>query len=159
MAITKLKRVLNSRSQGSLIPMSFGFFIISLSILFISININATYASKKDLINLGVSAIQRASHEIDTLSYYLELNRFSSIKKIPINCSAARSKFVDLISGAQISGHDVKIENFDCSPFEISAKISIYGKMPVQVPILGSVNNEKFIIYATVGANSPYQLS
>lgn len=159
MAIKKVKRFLNGKSQGSLIPLSFGFFLISLSILFISININAAYASKKELINIGESAIQRASHEIDTLSYYLELNRFSLNKKIPINCIAARSKFVDLITGSQVSGHDVNIESFDCSLFEISAKISIYGKMPVQVPILGSVNNEKFMITATVGANSPYQLS
>jgi len=158
-AIKKAKRFLNGKSQGSLIPLSFGFFIISLSILFISININAAYASKKELINLGESAIQRASHEIDTLAYYLELNRFLLNKKIPINCIAARSKFRDLISGTQISGHDVNIERFDCSPFEISAKISIYGKMPVQVPILGSVNNEKFMITVTVAANSPYQLS
>jgi len=159
MAIAKLKNFLISKSQGSLIPLSFGLFLISLSILFISININAAYASKKELINLGESAIQRASHEIDTLSYYLELNRITSNKKIPINCIAARIKFVELISGSQISGHDVNIESFNCSLFEISAKISIYGKMPVQVPILGSVNNEKFMITATVGANSPYQLS
>lgn len=159
MAIIKIKSLLSGKSQGSLIPLSFGFFVISLSILFISININAAYASKKELINLGESAIQRASHEIDTLSYYLELNRFTLNKKIPINCIAARSKFIDLISGSKISEHEVNIESFDCSLFEISAKISIYGKMPVQVPILGSVNNEKFMITAIVSANSPYQLS
>jgi hypothetical protein len=159
MAIVKILKFLRGKSQGSLIPLSFGFFLISLSILFISININAAYASKKELINLGEGAIQRAAHEIDLFSYYLELNRFSSNKRVPINCIAARSKFVDLISNSQISGHDVNIESFDCSLFEISAKISIYGKMPVQVPILGSLNNEKFMITATVGANSPYQLS
>lgn len=154
-----LKRLIFGKSTGSLIPLSFGFFIISLSLLFISINVNAVYASKKELINLGEAAIQRASHEIDTLAYYLELNRFSFNKKIPINCGAAESKFKELISKTQINGHDVYIEDFNCSLFEISAKIAIYGEMPVHIPILNSLNNEKIVITALVGANSPYQLS
>ena len=154
-----LKRVLFGKSAGSLIPLSFGFFIISLSLLFISININAAYASKKELINLGEAAIQRASHEIDTLAYYLELNRFLSNKKIPINCSAAEAKFKDLIAKAKINGRDVYIEDFNCSIFEISAKIAISGEMPVRIPILNSLSNEEIVITASVGANSPYQLS
>ena len=157
--MNSFKRFIFGKSAGSLIPLSFGFFIISLSLLFISININAAYASKKELINLGEAAIQRASHEIDTLAYYLELNRFFSNKKIPINCSAAESKFKDLISKAQINGHDIYVEDFNCSLFEISAKISISGEMPVRIPILNSLNNEKIVITASVGANSPYQLS
>lgn len=154
-----IKRFLFGKSKGSLIPLSFGFFIISLSLLFISVNVNAIYASKKELINLGEAAIQRASHEIDITAYYLELNRFSSIKKIPINCFAAKSKFHDLINKSQIHGHDVYVEDFNCSVFEISAKIAISGHMPIRIPMLNSINDEEIVITASVGANSPYQLS
>ena len=153
------KKFIFGKSNGSLIPLSFGFFLISLSLLFISINVSVAYASKKELINVGEAAIQRAAHEIDTLAYYLELNRFLSNKKIPINCSAAEAKFKDLISKAKINGHDILVEDFNCSYFEISAKISISGEMPVYIPILNSLNNEKIVITASVGANSPYQLS
>lgn len=159
MALNCIKRFLLGKSNGSLIPLSFGFFIISLSLLFVSINVNAVYASKKELINLGEAAIQRAAHEIDITAYYLELNRFSTNKKIPINCLAAKSKFQELISRSQINGKNVYIEDINCSIFEISAKIAIQGQMPVRIPILNSINDEKIVITASVGANSPYQLS
>jgi len=159
MALTRFKRVLSSGSAGSLIPLSFGFFIISLTLLFLSVNINAAYATKKDLINLGEGAIQRAAHEMDVIAYYLELNRFTFNKRVPINCPSARSKFIELISNAQVSGKAINIEEFTCSLFEISAKISVSGVMPLGIPLLGSVNDEQITITASVGANSPYQLS
>jgi hypothetical protein len=159
MALTRFKRILSSGSAGSLIPLSFGFFIISLTLLFLSVNINAAYATKKDLINLGEGAIQRAAHEMDVIAYYLELNRFTFNKRVPINCPSARSKFIELISNAQVSGKAINIEEFTCSLFEISAKISVSGVMPLGIPMLGSVNDEQITITASVGANSPYQLS
>ena len=159
MALTRFKRILSSGSAGSLIPLSFGFFIISLTLLFLSVNINAAYATKKDLINLGEGAIQRAAHEMDVIAYYLELNRFTFNKRVPINCPSARSKFIELISNAQVSGKAINVEEFTCSLFEISAKISVSGVMPLGIPLLGSVNDEQITIPASVGANSPYQLS
>lgn len=146
-------------SKGSLIPLSFGFFIISLSLLFISINLNAAYATKKELINLGESAVQRSAHEIDTLAYYLELNRFSPNKRVPIDCQAAKSIFYNLLSKMDLSGHQINVEEFNCSIFEISAKISVVGKMPLNIPLLGLANENQLQITAMVGANSPYQLS
>jgi hypothetical protein len=163
MALTKIKinikRFCLGGSEGSLMPLSFGFFIIALSLLFVSININAAYSTKKELINLGEAAIQRAAHEMDTIAYYLELNRFSFNKKMPINCPAASNKFRELISQAQVSGYPINIDKFDCSLFEISAEISISGVLPVKIPMLGSENIHNITISAVVGANSPYQLS
>ena len=159
MALIRIKRLLLGGSRGSLMPLSFGFFIIALTLLFISININAAYSTKKDLTNLGEAAIQRAAHEIDKIAYYLELNRFSFDKKIPINCPAAASKFRDLISMAQVSGHSINIDEFNCSIFEISARISVSGDLPIEIPMLRSENIEKITISVLVGANSPYQLS
>ena len=159
MALTNFRKLLNGRSSGSLMPLSFGFFIISISLLFLSVNINAAYATKKELINLGESAIQRAAHEVDLMAYYLEINRFTFNKRVPINCSAARSKFIELILKAEVSGKAINIEEFNCSIFEISAKISVSGVMPLTIPLLGSINDEQITISASIGANSPYQLS
>ena len=159
MALTKIKSVCKGRSQGSLMPLSFGFFIIALSLLFVSININAAYSTKKELINLGEAAIQRAAHEMDSIAYYLELNRFSFDKKMPINCPAASNKFRELISQGKVSGYPINIDKFNCSLFEISAEISISGVLPVKIPMLRSENIEKITISVLVGANSPYQLS
>ena len=156
---SRLKSIITGKSRGSLIPLSFGFFIISLSLLFISINLNAAYATKKELINLGESAVQRSAHEIDALAYYLELNRFNQNKRIPIDCQAAKSVFYNIVSKMDLSGHQIDVEEFNCSLFEISAKISVVGKMPLNIPLLGLANENQLQITAMVGANSPYQLS
>ena len=53
----------------------------------------------------------------------------------------------------------IEIEEIKCSLFEISAKISLSGLMPLEIPMLGSVNGDQITITASIGANSPYQLS
>ena len=45
-------------------PLSFGFFIIALTLLFISININAAYSTKKDLTNL-INFLEEAVKQIN----------------------------------------------------------------------------------------------
>jgi hypothetical protein len=93
------------------------------------------------------------------LAYYLELNRFDQNKRVPIDCSAAKSVFYNLLSKMDISGHQISIEDFNCSLFKISAKISVTGKIPLNIPLLGLANENQLQISAMVGANSPYQLS
>ena len=148
-----------TRSRGSLIPLSFGFFLISLTLIFISINIGSAYAAKRELTNIGESAIQRSAHEIDKIAYYLELNRFTAQKRVPINCTEARDVFFNLISLANVSGKQIHINDFHCNLFEVNAEISIMGRLPIDIPFQGMSNPKSIEITATVGANSPYQLS
>ena len=146
------------QSKGSLIPLSFGFFLISLTLIFISINVGSAYSAKRELINVGESAIQRSAHEIDKIAYYLELNRFTLQKRIPIDCRQAKGVFLDLLSNSTISGKEIKVVNFNCNIFEVKAEISISGKLPIDIPFQGMSNPKTIEITATVGANSPYQL-
>lgn len=152
MALNKMQ------SRGSLIPLSFGFFLISLSLIFISINIGSAFSAKRELINVGESAIQRSAHEIDKIAYYLELNRFTLQKRIPIDCGQARDVFFQSLSNSTVSGKRIKVINFDCNIFEVTAEISISGKLPIDIPFQGFSNPKTIEITATVGANSPYQL-
>lgn len=146
------------QSNGSLIPLSFGFFLISLTLIFISINIGSAYSTKRELTNVGESAIQRSAHEIDKIAYYLELNRFTFEKRVPIDCSQAKSVFMKLISNSTVSGKEITVINFDCNIFEVKAEIAITGKLPIDIPFQGMSNPKTIEISATVGANSPYQL-
>ena len=72
MAIVKW---LNGKSRGSLLPLSFGFFLIAMSLAFISINISSAYAAKKELTNIGEAAINSAAHSINLIVIYLKLAR------------------------------------------------------------------------------------
>ena len=90
------------KSRGSLIPLSFGFFLTAMTLSFISINISAAYAAKKELTNIGEAAINSSAHSINLLFYYGEINRFDSNKRVPLNCQEAGSKFYTLISQSRV---------------------------------------------------------
>ncbi len=78
MAITN---IYNKKSRGSLIPLSLGFFLISMCLLFVSINISSAYSVKKELTNIGEAAINKAAQSINLPAYYAQLNQFSSSKR------------------------------------------------------------------------------
>ena len=151
-----IKKWLNLQSRGSLIPLSFGFFLLAMSLSFISINIASAYAVKKELTNVAESAINKSAQSINSLAYYAQLNRFSNNKRVPLDCPAANQKFSLLISQASVAGKKVLIDSFDCGLYEITAQISIHGKLPVQIPFIQMGELNEVIISTKVGASSVY---
>ena len=151
-----IKKWLKAQSRGSLIPLSFGFFLLAMSLSFISINIASAYSVKKELTNVAESAINKSAQSINLLAYYAELNRFSSSKHVPLDCPAANQKFSLLISRASVAGKKVLIDSFDCGLYEITAQISIHGKLPVQIPFIQMGELNEVIISTKVGASSVY---
>ena len=85
MAIAK---IISGKSRGSLIPLSFGFFLLAMTLTFISINVASAYSVKKQLTNLAEAAINRSAQSINTLAYYAEINRFNREKRVPLDCIA-----------------------------------------------------------------------
>jgi len=154
MAISKL---LLGRSRGSLIPLSFGFFLIAICLAFISINISTAYALKKELSNIGESAINKAAHSINLFSYYGEVNRYQSNKRVPLDCLAASSSFSNLIQSIDLSGKKISIESFNCDLYELSAQISVAGRMPIKIPFFNLDNLNNLTIRTTIGASSKIQ--
>ena len=151
-----LKKWLKQESRGSLIPLSFGFFLLAMSLSFISINIASAYSVKKELTNVAESAINNSAQSINPLAYYAQLNRFSNNKRVPIDCFAANLKFRALIGQVQISGKRVQVSSFDCQLYEVSAEVSIVGDLPIQIPFIHSDQINKVIITTKVGASSVY---
>jgi Flp pilus assembly protein TadG len=79
-----IRKFFKAESRGSLIPFSFGFFLLAMSLSFISINIASAYLVKKELTNVAESAVNKSAQSINTLAYYSQLNRFSNIKRVPL---------------------------------------------------------------------------
>ena len=144
------------KSRGSLIPLSFGFFLIAMTLSFISINISAAYAAKKELTNIGEAAMNSAAHSINLLFYYGETNRFDSKKRVPLDCQEAGSKFYSLIKGAQVSGKVINIEHFNCNLYEVTAQISIIAQLPIDIPFFHLNELDKLKITTSIGASSEY---
>ena len=151
-----IKKLLLGKSRGSLIPLSFSFFIFAMLLSFISINVASAYAVKRELTNLGEAAVNKSAQSINLAAYYAEINRFSSSKHVPLDCLAANQKFSLLISQATVAGKKVLIDSFDCGLYEITAQISIHGKLPVQIPFIQMGELNEVIISTKVGASSVY---
>ena len=153
MAIAK---IIFGKSRGSLIPLSFGFFLLAMTLTFISINVASAYSVKKQLTNLAEAAINRSAQSINTLAYYAEINRFNREKRVPLDCLSAQGKFYQLINQARLHEKQIKVDHFKCELYEVSAQVSITGNMPIQIPFMESVALNRLIISTQVGASSVY---
>jgi hypothetical protein len=151
-----MKNWFKAQSRGSLIPLSFGFFLLAMSLSFISINIASAYSVKKELTNVAESKINKSAQSINTLAYYAQLNRFSNIKRVPLDCLAANIKFYSLIKQVQIFGKSIQVDSFNCQLYEVSAQVSIVGDLPIQIPFIKSDELNNLTITTKVGASSFY---
>ncbi len=151
-----VRKWLIGKSRGSLIPLSFGFFLIAMSLSFISINISSAYATKKELTNIGEAAINKAAQSINLLAYYAEINRFSNNKRVPLDCLAANTQFHNLISQTLLSNRAIRVDRFDCDLYEVKAVISISGRLPIDIPFFNLNQMDNLQITTTVGASSAY---
>ena len=150
-----IARIIFGKSRGSLIPLSFGFFLLAMTLTFISINVASAYSVKKQLTNLA-GAINKSAQSINSLAYYAEVNRFSRDKRVPLDCFAARAKFYQLINQLRLHEKQIKVDHFKCELYEVSAQVSIAGNMPIQIPFVESVALNRLIISTQVGASSVY---
>jgi hypothetical protein len=152
-----IRKLLFGKSRGSLIPLSFGFFLIAICLAFISINLSTAYALKKELSNIGEAAINKAAQSINLFAYYGEINRYLSNKRVPLDCQEANNSFSNLIHSLDLSGKKITIERFNCDLYELSAQISVAGRMPIQIPFFNLANLDNLTIRTTIGASSKIQ--
>jgi Flp pilus assembly protein TadG len=152
-----IKKLLLGKSPGSLIPLSFGFFLIAICLAFISINISTAYALKKELTNIGEAAINKAAHSLNLFAYYGEINRYQSNKRVPLDCQLANTSFSKLVQSIDLSGKKITVERFTCDLYELSAQISVTGRMPIQIPFFNLDNLDNLTIRTNIGASSRIQ--
>lgn len=151
-----IKGIVLSQSRGSLMALSFGFYLLAMTLAFISINVASAYNIKKELTNIAEGAINKSAQSINILAYYAELNRFNSNKQVPIDCVVANIKFHNLIANARLSDKQILVEDFNCSLYEVWAQVSITGKLPVDLTFLHLDQLNTLTIRSKVGASSVY---
>lgn len=87
--------------EGSISPLIITYFLISLLIVFIGINVTHTYLERRHLILTLEASLQRATQEIDDYRYYtgyVDANTSSFGMRglttfVPIDCTAAKKVF------------------------------------------------------------------
>jgi hypothetical protein len=56
-----------------------------------------------------------------------------------------------------LSGKQITVERFTCDLYDLSAQISVSGKMPIQIPFFNLDNLNNLTIRTTIGASSRIQ--
>jgi hypothetical protein len=76
---------------------------------------------------------------------------------VPLDCQAASSSFSNLIQSIDLSGKKITVERFNCDLYELSAQVSVAGRMPIQIPFFNLDNLDNLTIRTTIGASSKIQ--
>jgi len=135
-------------------------------LIFIISNIASTYVARRDLTNRVASALADGAQELDLLAYYYNapLTDYlaeESIRRgalrVPIDCAAARITFernlliqrnvwtsdgnksdqqINESAFGKITSTPVRIDNFKCDGYELSASVSQIHQLPFQVRVL-----------------------
>ena len=166
---------------GSLLIFNLAIFLILFSLTFICMNLVSVYSAKRELIATTEAALSSSSQHLDSLSYYLGLNRFQNNKKVPINCDIARVDFYRKIQSSSVKGKAISINNFRCDGYFLETQVEILAAMPIAIPFVSafqsqsssqsknsttrenksknqdSVLSNEMTIRATVGVTSPYR--
>ena len=174
-------KLIKSKAPGSLLIFNLAIFLILFSLTFICMNLVSVYSAKRELIATTEAALSSSSQHLDSLSYYLGLNRFQNNKKVPINCDIARVDFYRKIQSSSVKGKAISINNFRCDGYFLETQVEISAAMPISIPLISafqsqsssqsknstirenksknqdSVLSNEITIRATVGVTSPYR--
>ena len=166
---------------GTLLIFNLAIFLILFSLTFICMNLVSVYSAKRELIATTEAALSSSSQHLDSLSYYLGLNRFQNNKKVPINCDIARVDFYRKIQSSSVKGKAISINNFRCDGYFLETQVEILAAMPIAIPFVSAIQSQsssqsknfttienksknkdsvlsnEITIRATVGVTSPYR--
>lgn len=151
---------MDRRDRGSLSILTFGLFLILLVLAFETINISASFLVKRELLHVGESAIQRATHSLALDRYYQSNFILDSITdgvarlRVPIDCEQARSTFYSEIESGQLRGRPIAVESWRCEGDRLDATIVLNFQPPLSIPIFVTIGNEPQKISAAVGASA-----
>lgn len=137
--------------RGSLLPLTFGFFLITLLLIFILVDFSSVMMRQRVLIQENEFALMKASHQISNLNYYLfglKSNFAENEFRVPINCSSARTAYlseIELINNEKYSTDlvfseklgAIEINSFECDGYKVTAGVSATYVLPLQAPTLG----------------------
>ncbi len=135
--------------KGSISPLIFGYFFISMVTIFIIANTAFLYIERRELTNTLEGSLFIASQQLDEISYYFSnpVEEFlgsiqrspstlysTSLRQVPIDCPKAHSVLREQLV---FSGQDIEIAEFNCDGRSVSAKIRERVFLPFALKVLG----------------------
>ena len=143
---------------GSISVLIMGLFIILLTSSISILDISDSYIAKRELTNLGESAITLAAQSLDQASYY-QNGIAGAGELVPIDCNLASTKFADEIEQSKLRGNVISVDSFQCDKGQVIADISSINSPPIRFPLINQIIGSNEVIKASVGAGSIVQNS
>jgi hypothetical protein len=179
-SLTSKARAHLSDERGSLSILSTSLFFLIVVTSFVILNISSAMLAKRELIQIGESAITRAIHNLDVSTYYAGASDgngnvnfsnsarsnatggsgnaatgFSNDLALPINCNAAYQTFTQQISLANLRSNPIGFSEWRCDGFATSAKITSEAKHLLRIPFMTA--NSTYTLSATISAHNRLQ--
>jgi hypothetical protein len=136
--------------------------------------------AKRELIQIGESAITRATHNLDVSTYYAgasdrngsanfpgpagggaangsgsAANGNTNVSALPINCNAAYQTFTQQLSLANLRSNPIGFSEWSCDGFATSAKITSQDNHLLRIPFITA--NPTYTLSATISAHNRLQ--
>lgn len=151
---SELLRKLRTRlsdERGSLSILSTSLFFILVISSFVILNTSSAFMAKRELIQIGESAITKSTHNLDVSNYYSG----SSGPALPINCTAAYQTFTQQLSQSHLRSHPIGFSEWNCDGYATSAKVTSQAEHLLRIPFLGG--DSSFTLSAVISAHNRLQ--
>ena len=153
--------------RGSLLPLTFGFFIIALILIFVLVNFSSVMMRQRILIQENEFALMEASHQLNKTRYYLfglDQNLVNSEFRVPIDCADARSAYLREIALVNIDKYAmrsvtdkevgvIEVVSFACDGNKVNGEVAATYVLPLQAETLGL---SAFTVRANGSATNQY---
>ena len=153
--------------RGSLLPLTFGFFFITLLLIFVLVNFSSVMMRQRTLIQENEFALMEARHQLSKTRYYLfglDRNLLNSEFRVPIDCANARSAYfteIELINIDKYATRSVidkklgviEVVSFACDGNKVNGEIAATYVLPLQAATLGL---SAFTVRANGSATNQY---
>ena len=134
--------------RGSLSILSTSLFFILVITSFIILNTSSAFLAKRELIQISELAITRATHNLDSGSYYNSTNN----GVVPIDCAAAYQSFTTEISQTYLRENPIGFTGWTCDGFTANATVTSQVKHLLSMPLLAS--DSPVLVSANVAAQN-----
>ena len=160
--------------RGSLSILSTSLFFLLVISSFVILNTSSAFIAKRELIQIGETAITRATHNLDVSSYYSGTSNGNASQNfsgsaignangggtggsgidaaLPINCTAAYQTFTQQLSLENLRSKPIGFSEWNCDGFATSAKVTSQAEHLLRIPFI--TGNSTFTLSATISAHN-----
>jgi hypothetical protein len=148
------KKLFDLKSEsGSLSVLISGLFLLVLTLSVGIMDISDSYLAKRELIQIGESALGPAAHAIDLARYY-QSSTLVTGAKVPIDCALARRIIGNALNQARLRGSQIQINEWRCENEQMIITIQSKVAPIIKFPLLSFITGSGITVGATIGAGS-----